>query len=176
MPPPTFDIHHTIPYSTLEPTPTHTNTMAPLTKSLTPIRALLQYPATLRPTLTTSPLRPYHSYETPQTPPYAATEHAILSSALLHVPNTGFTQRTLRQGATDAGYLEASANLFPRGEFELVLYHLKTQRLGLGERIRVPEEEAFVGVGRKVRALVMQRLRGNAEAGVLGRWQEVCMI
>jgi hypothetical protein len=34
-------------------------------------------------------------------------------------------------------------------------------------------EEGKVGVGGRVRSLVLERLRMNAEAGVVGRWQEV---
>lgn len=89
-----------------------------------------------------------------------------------HVPLHGFTQATLRQGARDAGYLDASSNLFPRKEFELVMWHLRSQRRALGERIQFPEDTK-VGVARKVRALVLERLRGNVEAGVLPRLQEV---
>lgn len=53
----------------------------------------------------------------------------------------------------------------------MVMYHLQTQRLGLKDRIQFPEER--LGVSRKVRSLVMERLRGNVDSGVLARWQEV---
>jgi hypothetical protein len=119
-----------------------------------------------------SPKRTYYSYETPLPPPYPPTETAILSSALQHVPITGWTNLSLRNGARDAGYLDVSTNLFPKAEFELVLYHLRTQRLGLKDKIQFPEE-AKVGQTRKVKSLVMERLRGNVEVDVQGRWQEV---
>jgi len=73
-------------------------------------------------------------------------------------------------GAKDAGYLDISTNLFPKGPFELVKYHLVTQRLGLKDRIQFPDEQ--MGVGRKVRSLVLERLRANFDVGVIGRWQE----
>jgi ubiquinone biosynthesis protein COQ9 len=79
----------------------------------------------------------------------------------------------------DAGYLAASTNLFPRGPFELVNFHLVTQRLGLRERVQFVDEREKgkgMGVGRKVRALTWARLRGNEEAGVVGRWDEVCFF
>lgn len=144
--------------------------MQPLLRTST--RKLFQPPVSFRPLLST---RTYYSYETPLPPPYPPTETAILSSALLHVPSSGWTPQSLRQGARDAGYLDASTNLFPKAEFELVLYHLRTQRLGLKERVQFAEE-AGLGVTGKVRALVMERLRGNVEVGVQGRWQEVCPI
>lgn len=132
-------------------------------------RKLLLQPSTL-PRLSTT--RTYYSYETPLPPPYPPTETAILSAALSHVPALGWTTSSLRQGARDAGYLDVSTNLFPKAEFELVLYHLRTQRLGLKDRVQFPEEAAL-GMTRKVKSLVMERLRGNVEVGVQGRWQEV---
>lgn len=146
--------------------------MRPLLRPTPSVKALLQCPATIRPLLSS---RSYYSYETPLPPPYPPTETAILSAGLSHVPSHGWTQASLRQGARDAGYLDASTNLFPKGQFELVLYHLRTQRLGLKERV-VFAEEARLGVGKKVRALVMERLRGNVEVGVQGRWQEVTLF
>jgi len=146
--------------------------------SQTALRSLLRCPATLRAsvyrTLTQPTLRAYHSYESEQPAPYPPQESAILSAALSHVPTQGFTQAALRSGARDAGFVDASANLFPRGEFELVMWHLTTQRLGLKDRIQFIEGQE--GVGRRVRALVLERLRGNVDAGVVGRWQEVRLI
>ncbi|KAH0387876.1 ubiquinone biosynthesis protein COQ9, partial [Aureobasidium melanogenum] len=135
----------------------------------TPATRKLFQPSTL-PRLS-STTRTYYSYETPLPPPYPPTEAAILSAALSHVPTLGWTTSSLRQGARDAGYLDVSTNLFPKAEFELVLYHLRTQRLGLKDKVQFPEEAAL-GMTRKVKSLVMERLRGNVEVGVQGRWQE----
>lgn len=55
------------------------------------------------------------------------------------------------------------------------MYHLRTQRLGLKDRVQFPEEAAL-GMTRKVKSLVMERLRGNVEVGVQGRWQEVSIV
>jgi ubiquinone biosynthesis protein COQ9 len=72
----------------------------------------------------------------------------------------------------------------PRGIFELVLYHLVRQREALkdridggveGKRLKDVWEERRVGVGGRVRGLVLERLRGNVESGVVGKWQEVCI-
>lgn len=157
-----------------------------------PTRALLDFPASIRPLLsaatnttaqtpafasrlppTRNTIRTYYSHETPQPPPYPATESAILSAAFCHVPAHGFTKDALRAGARDAGYLDATTNLFPRGEYELVMWHLRTQRLGLRDRVQFADQGAE-GLTAKVRALVLGRLAGNVDAQVVGRWQEVC--
>lgn len=137
------------------------------------LRSILRTPSSLRPLLLqhSTPKALYHSNEHPSPPPYRAAESAILSSALRHVPTYGFTQHALNLGAKDAGYLDISTNLFPRGAFDLVLYHLITQRLALKDKIQFPED-VKIGVGRKVKSLVLERLRGNIESGVLPRWQE----
>jgi len=97
-----------------------------------------------------------------------------LSSALAHVPIHGFTQEALTLGAKDAGYLDISSNLFPKGTFDLVKYHLVSQRLGLKDRIQFPDEN--FGVGRKVRNLILERLRANVDTGIVTRWQEALAI
>ena len=126
----------------------------------------------------------YHSDAYPEPPSYAPAESQILSAALARVPAHGFSERSLQLGAQDAGYLSISTNLLPRGVYELVLYHLVRQREGLKERIDAGEEgktlrsvweERKVGVGGRVRGLVLERLKGNVETGIVGRWQEVCL-
>jgi ubiquinone biosynthesis protein COQ9 len=162
-----------IPYSTNSRLHTFLQQHTQITMSQilrTPATRKLLHPSTLPRLASTT--RTYYSYETPLPPPYPPTETAILSSALSHVPITGWTNLSLRNGARDAGYLDVSTNLFPKAEFELVLYHLRTQRLGLKDKIQFPDEAA-VGQTRKVKSLVMERLRGNVEVDVQGRWQEV---
>lgn len=138
------------------------------------LRRVLRLPPALRPTVLSIQRAQYHSYQHDQPPPYRDAESSILSAALAHVPTHGFTQHALTLGAKDAGYLDISTNLFPKGAFELVKYHLVTQRLGLKDRIQFPDEK--MGVGRKVRSLVLERLRANADAGVVSRWQEALAI
>ena len=113
--------------------------------------------------------RHYHSYEHDQGPPFPAAEDSILSAALRHVPLSGFTTLALSRGAEDAGYLDVSTNLFPRGSFDLINYHLVTQRLALKDRVQFPDPS--IGVGAKVRALALQRLKANKD--IVHRWQEV---
>lgn len=114
----------------------------------------------------------YHSYDYAHPPPFPAAESQILSSAYAHVPAHGFTIDALKLGARDAGYLDASTNLFPRGVFDLINYHLVTQRLALKDTVQFTEKEGEkMGVGRKVRALTLARLRANEP--VVHRWQEV---
>jgi len=118
----------------------------------------------------------YHSYDYAQPPPFPAAEAKILSSAYAHVPNHGFTIDSLKLGARDAGYLDASTNLFPRGVFDLINYHLVTQRLALKDSVQFPDEKdgKRLGVGSKVRSLTLARLRANEP--VLHRWQEALAI
>jgi ubiquinone biosynthesis protein COQ9 len=117
----------------------------------------------------------YHSYDYAEAPPFSKAESAILSSAYAHVPSYGFTIDALKLGARDAGYLDASTNLFPRGVFDLVNYHLVTQRLALKDNVQFPDDgEKKLGVGSKVRSLTLARLRANEP--VIHRWQEVRMV
>lgn len=122
----------------------------------------------------------YHSYDHPSSPPYPPTETAILSAALSHVPDHGFTEKSLVQGAKDAGYLPVSLNLLPRGVFELVMYYLISRRAALKDVVegegglkRVWEERK-IGVGGRVRGLLIERLRMNERMGVVGSWQQAC--
>ena len=118
---------------------------------------------------TSSQHRPYHSYEHVEPPPFTEAESAILSAALTHVPSHGFTTTALSHGARDAGFLDASINLFPTGVFDLIKYHLVTQRLALKHNVQFPQQK--LGVGAKVRLLALQRLRANHS--IIQRWQEV---
>jgi ubiquinone biosynthesis protein COQ9 len=144
------------------------------TKTLT-VRPLLR-PHPLKTTLSS---RTFHSYDHPPPPgPFNATESLILSSGAPYVPAHGFTHKALSLGAKDAGYIDASTNLFPAGPFALVHWHLYKKRVGLAGRCRdVFENKAGVdrgekmGIGQKVKALTWERLMGNRE--VIGRWQEV---
>ena len=120
-------------------------------------------------TLLRAPNRPYHSYEHDDPPPFTPTEEAILAAGLSHVPTHGFTSTALTLGTRDAGYPDVSTNLFANGPFDLVRYHLVTQRLALKERIQFPHDR--LGVGAKVRLLALERLRANQ--GIIHRWQEV---
>ena len=138
------------------------------------LRTALRTPATLRPLLFQAPRAAYHSYEHIDPPPYRENESKILSAALTHVPTHGFTQEALTLGAKDAGYLDITSNLFPKGAFELVMFHLVSQRLGLKDRIQFTDEK--MGVGRRVRSLILERLRANVDAGVVPCWQEALAL
>jgi ubiquinone biosynthesis protein COQ9 len=126
-----------------------------------PLRSSILLRHTILPTL-----RPYHSLNHPPSPSYTPLQHKILSTALTLVPSTGFTPQTLTEGAKQAGYLEITHNLFPRGPWSLVEYHLVRQREALSS---IPLEDA--GIGKTIRKLCVERLNGNKE--IIGRWQEV---
>jgi hypothetical protein len=144
--------------------------------------ATTRLPSTIIGTLRASPSKTapafrqrcaYHSYDYAQPPPFQPAETKILSSAYAHVPDHGFTIDALKLGARDAGYLDASTNLFPRGVFDLINYHLVTQRLALKDSVQFPDAKdgKKIGVGSKVRSLTLARLRANEP--ILHRWQEV---
>jgi ubiquinone biosynthesis protein COQ9 len=86
------------------------------------------------------------------------------------VPEYGFSDRSLSLGAKDVGYLDVSVQLFPRGVFDLVNYHLVTNRLALKDTVHF-SEDSRLGVGRKIKTLTMARLRANKD--VIRHWQEV---
>jgi ubiquinone biosynthesis protein COQ9 len=118
--------------------------------------------------------RSFHSYEYSQPPPFPPAESAILSAALTHVPDHGFSSTALTLGARDAGYLDVSTNLLPRGVFDLVNYHLVMQRLALKDSVQFPQQAGpgkTMGTGAKVRSLTLTRLRANEP--IIHRWQEV---
>ncbi|KAF2445889.1 ubiquinone biosynthesis protein COQ9 [Karstenula rhodostoma CBS 690.94] len=119
----------------------------------------------------------YHSQEYTQPPPFPPAESAILTSALSHVPSYGFTADALRLGARDAGYMDVSTNLLPRGVFDLINYHLVTQRLALKSTVQFPstgDQGKKLGTGAKVRTLTLARLRANEP--LIHRWQEALAI
>lgn len=119
--------------------------------------------------------RSYHSYDHPNpSGPFSPTERAILAAAYAHVPQHGFTQKTLALGARDAGYLDISTNLLADGVFTLVQWHLVSQREALAAKARAlfeSEDAQGLGVGAKVELLTWERLMGNQN--VIGKLQEV---
>ncbi|RCI11446.1 hypothetical protein L249_7470 [Ophiocordyceps polyrhachis-furcata BCC 54312] len=125
-------------------------------------------------------LRPrcFHSYEhaTPTNPPFSAVEDAILAASYRHVPEHGFSQRTLRLGAHDAGYLDISPAALPEGVFGLIRYHLVTKRLALAERSRhlFTNHQQPLSVDTAVAELTWARLKENV--AVISRWQEALAI
>lgn len=114
--------------------------------------------------------RRYHSEHHPDPSPFPPEQTAILSAALARVPEYGFSSQALTLGAKDAGYLEVSVQLFPRGIYDLIHYHLVTQRLALKDRVQFPAD-AKLGVGKKVRVLTLERLRANKN--IIRQWQGV---
>lgn len=119
--------------------------------------------------------RSYHSYDHPAPPgPFNPIETSILSASIPHVPSHGFSETSLALGAKDAGYLDVSTNLFPRGAFSLIHYHLVTQRLTLAhhrQQLFQQHHSKPLGMGKKVKSLTWERLMGNKS--LIHRWQEV---
>ena len=122
--------------------------------------------------LAPSSIRTYHSIYHPNPPPFPPVQSKILSAALSHVPAHGFSQSALLAGARETGYLEATAtNLFPRGPYDLINYHLVTQRLSLKDRVQFQKDDRL-GLTQRVKALVWSRLQANVDTGVLPQWQD----
>ena len=123
------------------------------------------------------PIRTYYSDLHPRLPPheYTNSQTAILTASLPHVPTHGFTSAALTAGARDAGFLDVSVQLLPRGEFDLVLFWLASRRGLL--RAKVESGEAFgtngegLSVQEKIKILVLERLRMNCD--VKDVWQDV---
>lgn len=115
----------------------------------------------------------YHSDSSPSSSPpptsHSSAEHEILTAAMRHVPAHGFTQQTLAKGAESAGYLPTSLALLPRGAFELVMFHLVGQRLGLKDQLawhQRSEGGSYAGDAPKelqarIRQTILTRLHGN---------------
>lgn len=120
----------------------------------------------------------YHSYDHPPPPAFNALETTILESSLPHIPVHGFTQTTLSLGARDAGYLDASKNLFPKGAYSLIHYHLVKQRLALAHQthlLRPPNpDEKPLSIAGRVKVLTWTRLMGNE--AIIHRWQEALAL
>lgn len=154
------------------------------TRSTYPTRQFLP----LQPRTRTQPhqpqIRPYHSTLHPRLPDheYNNSQTAILSAALHHIPEHGFSSEALTLGARDAGFLDVSVQLFPRAEFDLILFWLASRRGLL--RAKVEEGTLFrrvadisgrdvssYSVEEKCRILVMERLRMNVD--IKGQWQGV---
>ncbi|KAF3908033.1 hypothetical protein ABW21_db0202203 [Orbilia brochopaga] len=108
---------------------------------------------------------------------YTPEQAAILSAALSHVPTQGFTDSALLMGVKDAGYLDVTTNLFPQGPFDIVKYHLVTQRERLSEFAtseawkQTQASKQRFGMTDKIRALCIERLRRNED--IIHRWPEV---
>ncbi|KAI9772033.1 MAG: Ubiquinone biosynthesis protein coq9, mitochondrial [Geoglossum simile] len=143
--------------------------------------ALRRLPFLQRCPISRSPQRrPYHSEHEPIQSPFNATEEAVLAASLRQVPAHGFTNASLSLGAREAGYLDITVNLFSRGAFDLVNYHLVTKRLALKEQLdgRTAKDDGGairgLGVRERVRLLVLERLMANRP--IIHRWQEALAI
>ena len=137
-----------------------------------------------------SHLRPYHSKHHPDPPAheYTNSQVTILSAALNHVPEHGFTLDSLTLGARDVGFLDVSVQLFPRGELDLIFFWLASRRgllrgkveNGLFENVSVSDPRTGkvkkgdeLSVDEKVKILVLERLKMNKD--IRHKWHDVCL-
>ncbi|PWY69768.1 ubiquinone biosynthesis protein COQ9 [Aspergillus heteromorphus CBS 117.55] len=131
---------------------------------------------TTRPTI-----RTYHSAHHPAPlHEYSNSQTTILSASLRHVPTHGFSRDALTLGARDAGFLDVSVQLFPRGEFDLILFWLASRRGLLRSRVendallQAQDGGAPLSVDEKIKVLIMERLRMNEE--VRDKWQDALAV
>lgn len=119
----------------------------------------------------------FHSHEHPPSAKlFGAVEDAILSAAYRHVPEHGFSHRSLNLGARDAGYLDISPSALSDGVFSLIRFHLVRQRLALAGKAQSIFETSDQGtssngVGFKISSLAWARLMANGD--IIHKWQEV---
>ncbi|KAJ5505586.1 hypothetical protein N7453_004543 [Penicillium expansum] len=152
-----------------------------LTQSIRQTRALST--PTLQSTPTTRTPRTNQRHPSPPNLPLSPTRPA--PRPLLHkLPNRNPHLRArapLTLGARDAGFLDVSVQLLPRGEFDLILFWLasrrgllrgKVEEGGLFRRIAAEKGKDVheLGVEERVRGLLLERLRMNAE--VKDVWQD----
>ncbi|KAL1852676.1 Ubiquinone biosynthesis protein coq9, mitochondrial [Paecilomyces lecythidis] len=137
------------------------------------------------PSIRTPVSRSYHSHFHPALPTheYTNSQATILSAALEHVPQHGFTLDALRLGARDAGFLDVSIQLLPRGEVDLVMFWLASRRGllrakvegGLFEKNNTVEgQKKELSVEEKVKMLVKERLRMNES--IIHKWQDALAL
>ncbi|GES61060.1 ubiquinone biosynthesis protein coq9 [Aspergillus terreus] len=124
-------------------------------------------------------LRPYHSTLHPDPPPheYTNSQSTILTAALRHVPDHGFTKNALTLGARDAGFLDVSVQLLPRAEFDLILFWLASRRGLLRARVEndhLLDSSDDASVDDKTKTLIMERLRMNAD--IRHQWQDALAV
>ncbi|OOG00419.1 hypothetical protein ASPCADRAFT_158439 [Aspergillus carbonarius ITEM 5010] len=157
-----------------------TTTRTTFTSQLTSVRSPQPHHH-LRITTTTpsTPLiRPYHSIHHPSSPhTYTNSQTTILSAALHHVPTHGFTRNALTLGARDSGFLDVSVQLFPRGEFDLILFYLASRRGLLRSKVEndnLLQSAQAQSVDDKIKILIMERLRMNVE--VQDKWVDALSI
>lgn len=120
---------------------------------------------------TTIHSRTYYSIHHPDPSPFPPIQSQILSSALSNVPRLGFSRDALLAGCRENGYLEASAQLFPKGAYDLIHYYLVTQRLSLKDKVQF-QDDTKLGLTQKVKTLTWARLQANVESGVTEHWQD----
>lgn len=164
-----------------------TTTIQPTLQRTRPTRTQTQTTSPNHPRAPLTQLRTYHSTLHPRLPDheYTNSQTAILTAALDHVPAHGFTNTALTLGARDAGFLDVSVQLLPRGEFDLILFWLasrrgllrgKVEEGGLFRRIAAEKGKDVyeLSVEERVRGLLLERLRMNDE--IRHVWQDVSIF
>lgn len=108
-------------------------------------------------------------------PRYKTIDGEILKAAFTHVPKHGFSKTALLEGSRDLGYPDISTNLFSSGAFDLVKYHLVTQRQQLAQKTDFVKLQETLGRAatpmEKLRLTLITRLKGNEP--VIQHWTEV---
>ena len=125
----------------------------------------------------TTSTRQFHSHEHPTSSDgIGSVERSILAAAYRHVPEHGFSRRSLRLGAQDAGLLDISPSVLPDDVFSLIRFHLVHQRVALADRSgelfgEESEKTTDAEVRKRVASLTWARLLANKD--IISKWQDV---
>ncbi|KAK7204617.1 COQ9-domain-containing protein [Myxozyma melibiosi] len=105
--------------------------------------------------------RLYHAVSHLPPSPYTPAQARILSSALTHVPEHGFVKDALVLGCRDQGYLDSTHAVFHNGVFDLIQYHLYSERTKLAQHKDKIDAETN-DLHERVKRYCVERLKANA--------------
>lgn len=116
--------------------------------------------------------RQFHSYRHRSSPNSNAAPDTILAAAYKHVPETGFTQKSILLGARDSGFLDISSSILHEGPFSLINYHLVQQRLCLVDSSKLLKDTGSQSSPNE-RLIELTWARLLANKNIIHHWQEV---
>lgn len=117
--------------------------------------------------------RQFHSYDHVPSQDSKAAAESILTAAYKHIPDNGFTQKSIILGAHDAGFLDISSSILSDGPFSLINYHLVKQRRSLARSSSDLAQDAGSRCSPEERLVELTWRRLLANKDVIHQWQEV---
>lgn len=119
--------------------------------------------ARLTPRINSLPLvstRLYHSEDHKEFE-LTSPQTEILQKALTLVPKYGFQHKAILEASREKGFSDAIQSLFPHGTYDLIHYHLVTERRNLKKFIEL-DEFKLLNEAERLKYLVKKRLQANA--------------